>query len=105
MQLLHRDLMSFGLGIVVRVGDVRAAVLVLEHRSGDGDSACHTDNPRPARSSLAPVLVRVPALIRFGPAPPPRHVASVRSSLLTRHATAPHSSVTMLGSIFPTAGL
>jgi hypothetical protein len=80
--------MSFGL-------ETERAV-VLEHSSDDGDFACHTDNHRPARSSLAPLLVRVPALIRFGHAPPPRNVASVRSSLRIRHATAPHSSVTML---------
>lgn len=43
----------------------RAAALVLEHRSGDRDSAYHIDNPRPARSLLAPVLARVPALNRF----------------------------------------
>ncbi|EMI25207.1 hypothetical protein RESH_04214 [Rhodopirellula europaea SH398] len=59
-------------------------MLLLEHRSGDGDSAGHTDNHRPARSSLAPLLVRVPALIRFGHAPPPRNVKQHCLGILRR---------------------
>lgn len=46
----------------------------------DGDSACDTDNRRPARSSLPPSVIRVPSLQAFVPAPPMRHVI-LRSSL------------------------